>query len=395
MSEAAEKVVEAVRALAPEIRERAGETEAARRVPPDLIERLKAAGVFRMYAPQSHGGLELDFAEGLQAIAEAARADGSAGWAVMIGSATALIFSRLPRSSFDEIFAAGPDLIQAGLAGAPRGRAERVAGGYRVTGSWPFSSGCEHADWIIGACLVTEAGEVVPGPAGAPPAPRIVVLPARDWTIEDTWSVAGLKGTGSHTTVLKDVFAPDARTLELAGPPCLEGPLYSALGPWIPLMHSAFAVGLAEGAIDDLVAMAKTGRQQLFARAAMQDSPVFQYELGQLDAQLQAAKALLKARAEGHWARALAGTLGQPDSMPVSLQAGVWITSACLDVTSGCYSLGGGGALYESSPLQRRMRDMQAGAQHAVVQRQNYQALGAGRLGQPADHPRIGPRPAS
>jgi alkylation response protein AidB-like acyl-CoA dehydrogenase len=222
--------------------------------------------------------------------------------------------------------------------------------------------------------------------------PRIVVRPASAWTIEDTWSVAGLKGTGSHTTVLKDAFVPDEWTMELAGPSCLEGPLYNALGPWIPLMHSAFAVGLAEGAIEDLVAMAGTGRQQLFARAAMQDSPVFQYELGQLDAELKAAQAYLESVARGHWARAQAGTLGQPDAMPQSLQAGVWITSACVEIASGCYNLGGGGALYESSPLQRRMRDMHAAAQHAVVQRQNYQAFGAGRLGREPNHPRIRPR---
>jgi indole-3-acetate monooxygenase len=392
MAGSADEVIENVRALAPEIRERASETEALRRVPPDLIGKLKAAGVFRMYAPESHGGLEVDFAEGLKAIAEVARADGSAGWAVMIGSATGLIFSRLPRSTFDAIFAKGPDLIQAGLAGAPRGRAERVKGGYRVSGKWPFSSGCEHADWIIGACLVTEGGEIVPGPAeGAPLSPRIVVLPAADWTIEDTWQVSGLKGTGSHTTVLEGVFVPEEQTMELAGPPCLEGPLYAALGPWIPLMHSAFAVGLAEGAIEDLVAMAQTGRQQLFARTQMQDSPVLQYELGKIDAELKAAQALLKTVAEAHWARAKAGTLNQPDAMPQSLEAGVWITTACVEIASGCYNLGGGGALYETSPLQRRMRDMHAAAQHAVVQKQNYQAIGAGRLGVAPDHPRLRP----
>ena len=395
MSEQAQALIDAVRDLAPEIRARAAEVEVARRAPADLIARLRAAGVFRMYAPRSHGGLELDFADGLEVIAEAARADGSVGWVVMIGSATALIFSRLPWASFDEIFASGPDLIQAGLAGAPRGRAERVDGGYRVSGAWPFSSGCEHADWIIGACLVTEGGEPVAGPSGAPSPPRVVVLPAQDWTIEDSWTVAGLKATGSHTTVLKEVFVPEARTMELSGPSCLEGPLYAGLGPWIPLMHSAFAVGLAEGAIEDLAAMANSGRQQLFARSAMQESPVFQYELGQLDALCQAAKALLKTRAEGHWARAKAGTLGRPDAMPQSLQAGVWITEACVAVASGCYNLGGGGALYDASPLQRRMRDMQAAAQHAVVQRQNYQALGAGRLGREPDHPRLQRRPAA
>ena len=331
-----------------------------------------------MYAPKSHGGLELDFPEGLRVIAEVARADGSAGWTVMIGSASALILSRMPRETFDNIFAAhGPDMIQAGLAGAPRGRAERVEGGYRVSGEWPFSSGCEHADFIIGACVVTEGGEPLPGPVeGGPPLVRIVGLPAGDWTIQDTWTVEGLKGTGSHTTALKDVFVPEDRTMELGGPTCLPGALYAGLGPWIPLMHGAFAVGMARGALDDLAAAARTGRRQLFARASMQDSPIFQYELGALDAETAAAEALLRERAQRQWSRAQRGELG-PASQPDSMLAGIWVTHAAVHVASAAFTLGGASALYDASPIQRRMRDMNAAAQHAVVQKQNYQGLGA------------------
>ena len=377
MSGSADELLQKVRDLAPEIGERAGEAEALRRIPPDLIEKLRAAGVFRMFAPRSHGGLELDFPEGLKVIAEVARADGSAGWTVMIGSASAVILSRLPRPTFDEIFVQGPDLIQAGLAGAPRGRAERVAGGYQVSGDWPFSSGCEHADFIIGACMVTEGGEPLPGPIeGGPPLVRIVGLPASAWTIKDTWTVAGLKGTGSHTTALAGVFVPEAQTLELGGPSCLPGPLYAGLGPWIPLMHSAFAAGLARGMIDDLAGVARGGRRQLFARASMQDSPIFQYELGALDAETCAAEALLEVRAQLQWGRAQRGELG-PAAMPDSLQTGVWVTHAALHVASAGFTLAGASALYDSSPIQRRMRDMHAAAQHAVVQTQNYQGLGA------------------
>ena len=378
MTKSVEEVLEKVRALAPEIRERAPEAEALRRAPPDLVEKLKAAGVFRMYAPRSHGGLELDFPEGLRVISEVAKADGSVGWTVMIGSASAPILSRLPRQSFDEVFGRfGPDMIQAGLAGAPRGRAERVEGGYRVSGEWPFSSGCEHADFIIGACVVTEGGEPLPGPIeGGPPLVRIVGLPASEWTIKDTWTVAGLKGTGSHTTVLKDVFVPAARTLELGGPSCLPGPLYAGLGPWIPLMHGAFAVGMARGMVEDLAATARTGRRQLFARAAMQESPIFQYELGALDGEAAAAEALLHAKAGLQWGRARRGELG-PASQPDSMQAGIWVTQAALRVCDAGFTLAGASALYDASPIQRRMRDMNAGAQHAVVQKQNYQGLGA------------------
>lgn len=377
MGGTADEILDKVRVMAPEIRERAPEAEALRRMPLDLVDKLKAAGVFRIYAPKSHGGLELDFPEGLKVIAEVARIDGSAGWTVMIGCASAPILSRMPRATFDEVFGRfGPDIIQAGLAGAPRGRAERVEGGYRVSGEWPFSSGCEHADVIIGACIVTDGGEPVPGPVeGGPPLVKIVGLPASEWTIQDSWTVAGLKGTGSHTTVLKDAFIPEAQTMELAGPSCLTGALYAGLGPWIPLMHGAFAVGMAQGMIEDLAATARTGRRQLFARAAMQDSPIYQYELGALAAEATAAEALLFAKADVQWRRAQSGELG-PASQPDSMLAGVWVTQAALRVCDAGFTLAGASALYDASPIQRRLRDMNAGAQHAVVQKQNYQALG-------------------
>ncbi len=373
----ADEILEKVRALAPEIRDRAPEAEALRRMPPDLVEKLKGAGVFRIYAPQSHGGLELDLPEGLKVIAELARIDGSAGWTAMIGSASGPILSRMPRETFDEVFARfGPDIIQAGLAGAPRGRAERVEGGYRVSGEWPFSSGCEHADYIIGASVVTENGEPVPGPVeGGPPLVRIVGQPASDWIIRDSWTVAGLKGTGSHTTALVDAFIPEAHTMELAGPSCLPGALYAGLGPWIPLMHGAFAVGMAQGMIEDLAATARTGRRQLFARAAMQDSPLYQYELGALAAEAAAAEALLFAKAELQWGRAKAGVLG-PAAQPDSMVAGIWVTHAALKICDSGFTLAGASALYDASPIQRRLRDMNAAAQHAVVQKQNYQLIG-------------------
>jgi alkylation response protein AidB-like acyl-CoA dehydrogenase len=146
-------------------------------------------------------------------------------------------------------------------------------------------------------------------------------------------------------------------------------------------MHAVFAVGVAEGAIEELVEMATRGRKQLFARASMKDSTVFQYELGRLDAELAAARALLDERTQLQWSRAQDSSIFRPETMAISMQAGCWVTDAGIKVCEGAYRLGGGTALYDSSPLQRRMRDLLAAGQHAVVQQQNYQGLGAARLG--------------
>lgn len=378
----ADEVLGRLEALAPEIRERAAEAEAGARIPPDLIAKLRAAGVFRLFTPKSRGGIEAPFGEGLKVLQCAARIDGSLGWVVTIGVTGPLMFCRLPRAVFDALYAGGPDLIQAGAAATPGGFAEKAEGGWTAKGRWPFASGCQHADVILGNCALSEGGEPIKDPVTGMPVSKMVVLPAGDFEIEPTWKVSGLKGTGSHHVRLSERLAPDERFFPMAGPTCVDGPLYRerALGSWIPLMHAAFAVGLAEGAIEDLVEMATGGRRQLFARASMMESPVFQYELGRLDADLAASRALLEERVALQWRRALDDAFDMT-SMADSMQAGVWITEACLRVASGCYSLGGGAALYETSPLQRRMRDLHAAAQHAVVQRQNYQGLGQGRLG--------------
>ncbi len=381
VTDAGQDVLARLEALGPEVRARAAETEAGNRLPPDLSQKLKATGVFRIFVPKSHGGLELSFPDGLKVLQAAARIDGSLGWVVTIGVTAPLLFCRLPRQVFDQLYAGGPDLVQAGAAATPGGFAEKVEGGMKAWGRWPFASGCQHADVILGNCAILEGGEPVKDAATGMPVSRMVVLPAADFEIEDTWHVSGLKGTGSHHVRLPERIIPEERFFPMHGPSCVEGPLYTNLGAWIPLMHAVFAVGVAEGAIAELVEMATGGRKQLFARASMKDSPIFQYELGQLDAELAAARALLNERTNLQWSRALDGSIFRPDAMATSMQAGVWTTDAGIRVCEAAYRLGGGSALYESSPLQRRMRDLLAAGQHAVVQRQNYQGLGAALLG--------------
>lgn len=194
----------------------------------------------------------------------------------------------------------------------PAGTAERVADGYRVKGRWPFASSCTHADWIGGFCVVTDRGKPVPGPQGKPLV-RAIMLPARDWEIEDTWHAAGLKGTGSHHITLRETSVPDTHVFDVDAAPRLSGPLYQSLRQWLPLLHGTFSVGLAEGTVDDLLALAHTGRQQLYAAVPMRESEIFQYELGRISADLKAAQAFHEVQVASHWRRALSGTLNDPD----------------------------------------------------------------------------------
>src|SRR5690242_5354083 len=163
--ETAERMLADIRHLAASIRARAAEFEDARRIPIDLVDILRDLGVFRMLVPSSHGGMELDLPTALKILTALSRIDGSFGWTAMIGAGAALFAASLPRETFETIYRNGPDVRVAGAA-APLGKAERVAGGWRVTGRWPFASGCLHADWMAGMCVMMENGKPIPGSAG-------------------------------------------------------------------------------------------------------------------------------------------------------------------------------------------------------------------------------------
>jgi alkylation response protein AidB-like acyl-CoA dehydrogenase len=364
--------------LAPAIRARAAEIENGRRIPLDLVEALRSIGVFRMFVPRSHGGLEVDLPTGIEIIEALGRIDGSVGWTAMIGSGAAIMVPLLPRETFEQVYRNGPDVIIASST-MPAGTVEAMGSGWRVNGRWPFVSGCQHADWIHGLCIVTEGGKPLPGPRGdaGPPLTRAVALPARHWQIEDTWHVAGLKGTGSHHVALNDMVIPAENFFDLAnGLSCVPGPLYQAALQLIPLMHVAVAVGIAEGAADELIELANTGRQQVRAAVPMRDSETFQGELGRVAAEIRAARAVLRAQAESHWRRALAGTLKDEALLTQSTQTAIWVATTCVRVADACFALGGGAALYETSPLQRRLRDLHALGQHALTQQRHYVAGG-------------------
>jgi alkylation response protein AidB-like acyl-CoA dehydrogenase len=402
-NEAADRILSELDSLAPIIVARAAEAEAARRIPADIIQMLKSVGLFRMTAPRIHGGLEFDFPVFARIVQRLFKIDGSTGWVVTITNATALLMPLLPRETYGETYRNGPDRLCAG-GGQPAGTAVAEAGGLRANGRWPFVSGCEDADWIMGICVLTEDGKPVPGPAEGVPAIRVVCLPARDWQIEDTWHAPGLRATGSHHVVLKDVFVPSENIFDMASArPCLPGPLYSAPPMQIAaLLHGPIALGMAEGAIDDLVAIAQSGRKQQHAAVPMRDSEIFHYELGRAQAKFRAAQVMCDAQVAAHWRHALAGTLSGDALRAEATQSMIWVTEACLRVIQSCFALAGGAAVSNTSPLQRRLRDMQTAAQHVGVHARHYAQAGKLLLSQGNDgvqqagsSPGDGPHPKS
>jgi len=375
-NEAADRILSEIEALAPIISARAAEAEAARRIPADILGMLRSAGVFRMAVPKTHGGLEFDFPAIARVVQALTKIDGSIGWISSLNQIAPILLSLLGQETYEQVYRNGPDLLCAGV-NQPAGTAAPEAGGWRVNGRWPFASGCEDADWIAGACVLTKDGQPLPGPAEGVPAVRFFFLPARYWQIEDTWRASGLRASGSHDIVLRDVFVPSENFVDIAIPrPCLPGPLYGAPLQFVTLQHGPIALGLAEGALDDIVGMAQSARRQLRATVAMRDSEIFQYELGRAQAEFRAAQAMFDVQAASHWRHALAGTLNS-EALPIECtQSMVWVTEACVRVVQTCFALGGGSAVFEKLPLQRRLRDVQAAAQHVTVQARHYAQAG-------------------
>jgi alkylation response protein AidB-like acyl-CoA dehydrogenase len=167
----------------------------------------------------------------------------------------------------------------------------------------------------------------------------------------------------------------------------VPGPFEAAITPFMPILHAAVVIGIATGAFNDLVAMANAGRQQLFASSELRESKVFQHELGRIGAELRAARALMDVQAASHWQRALDGVLDSTADFTESLQANAWINTACVGIVGRCYTLGGSSVVFNSSPLQRRLRDIHVAKQHLSAQDRFYAGAGALHLGFPPVNP--------
>lgn len=359
-------------ALAPSIAARAAAIEARRTPPPDVVEDLRDAGVFRLLLPATHGGAEADLPTALDAIQALARADGSVGWISAIGAGAWLDMAELPRASFDEIFGDGT-AIPAG-AFAPGGSIEPVEGGYHLTGRWGFASGIHHATVLY--CNAVEPG---PGPI---PQLRAAVLDPADVAIEDTWHASGLRGTGSeHFHVDGQRVAADRTFVPLAGHPCLEAPIVRISTPSaFGMLLAAVAVGIARGALEDLVALAGV-KVPLLAAAPLGEDPLFRHDLGVADAELRAARALLADTAGSAWDVAVGGRPPTLAERADQRGAAAWVTARAAGVADSAYRLAGGSAVYADGALQRRWRDIHAVTQHFVLKDGTFTSCGAVLVG--------------
>ena len=352
----AEELLRRSTELMPVLKARAAHTEELRRIPAETVADLLAAGFYRIGLPKMFGGLDLYYGLALDVAAELGRGCAATAWCYCLWTAHAWLVGYWPLQAQEEVFGAGPDALCSSSLNTGRSTTVPVAGGYRLSGRWEFSSGCDSASWLM--LGVSGIGER-----------NWVLVPRGDFEILDNWYVSGLRGSGSKDIVVDDAFVPAYRVLdvttagdgdwsgwELHGQARYRVPIPVLLG-WDLV---APMLGITQGMIDEFTArfVGTSGS----GRTA--DSPAVHLRLSQASAELDAGGALMDRDVHEILRKANEGDRFTPLERARFRRDKAFITQLCLQAVNRLFDLSGGHALFDSAPLQRFHRDA-----HAVAHR--------------------------
>lgn len=366
-------VLEAVRALEPQIRAASGAIEDQRCLPPALARSLMEAGVFRLGVPRTYGGPELDPMGQVRVVEELSRIEGAVGWLSMISTAGSFLAAFLKPEPAQRLFG-GVESVVAGQLRPPQ-RAEVTDGGYLVSGTFHFASGSGHASVMTCGCTIYENGSPRLTRSGHPEI-RVMLVPAIKTKIVDVWDTTGMRGTGSNDFVVDNVFVPfdDCPNLG-SGPPYCRDPLYS----WPALFlvsHAGVPLGLARSALDFIEEL--TSRKELMPGQALRKDGQVQETIAIAEATIEAARCYVYRTLEGLWATLCAGEQPAPRQRAHYRMMMTHAHQAAKQVIGTLYDLAATSAIFRSSPLDRNMRDILTSSQHRVVHPKMYRP--AGRL---------------
>ncbi|MDZ5456300.1 acyl-CoA dehydrogenase family protein [Azohydromonas lata] len=337
-------------------------------VPRDVVNAMKRAGIFRASTPKRFGGDALPATDFLKMVERIAEADGSAGWVAAFGSANTYL-AALPLETQAMIYADGPDQVYGGGL-YPLQPAQRVHGGWKVSGRWRFASGCKCADWL-------SVGIGAAGPNGMAGKPLAAVLPASRVEIIDNWDVVGMQGTGSHDLQLHNEFVADEWTFVRGGAVTVDEPIFRY--PAVALqaqVHAAVNLGLAKAALEILIEMGGVGNATQ-GTSKLADRSYYRMALGRAQAHYLSARAFYYEATESAWdvlARGDELTLQQTNRVRL---AATNAAHTCADVINSAYKLAGMSAIFNSNRLQWLVRDAMVVTQHATLSEATYDSAGA------------------
>jgi alkylation response protein AidB-like acyl-CoA dehydrogenase len=378
-------ILHAAIGLAPQIRSAREEIEQSRRIPPPLAASMKEAGIFGMVMPRAWGGPELDPMTQFRVIEALAMEDGSVGWCAMIGCDTGYISAFLDQDVARAMF---PDPLSAmGAATTPTGTATLVPGGYRVSGRFPFVSGCHPCEWLWLGCNVIEDGAPRVNTNGVPET-RQCLLRLKQCEILDTWYTTGLRGTGSNEVAVHDQFVPAEHSFSFQDSAVVKrtGPLYA-----FPFMFAAkapaVALGITRHALDTLIetsgkpARRYTVGEGVEAPKRLCDDVFVQEAAGRADTLLTSARAHLFDVVGDMWESLVAGKPLSDVQLARFTTLNSHVTGVCVDAVQLVFKASGGTAVYQKGPLDRCLRDLLTMNQHVVGTLRTWEMSGRLLLG--------------
>jgi 3-hydroxy-9,10-secoandrosta-1,3,5(10)-triene-9,17-dione monooxygenase len=362
-----DEVLAGVRELLPTLRERAQETEDARVVPADSIKALSETGFFRLLQPTAFGGYEADPLTFYTAVRLIASACGSTGWVSSVLGVHPWHLGLFTPQAQQEVWGTDQS-TRISSSYAPTGKAVKVDGGHTVSGRWSFSSGCDHATWVL-------LGQIVIDQENRPIDFRTFLLPRSDYVIEDVWDTVGLRGTGSNDIVVADVFVPEHRSLSfidvtklvVPGQELNPGPLFRLpYGSVFPYGITTPIIGMATGAYEAHVAYTRERVRVAYAGQKAAADPHAQVRVAEAAAEIDGAWLALERDMTELMAHARAG-----EEIPLSLRLRVRRdqvrgTAASIRAIDRLFENSGGRALKTGTPIQRFWRDAHAGRVHAI-----------------------------
>jgi len=357
------------RELRPLIEAHAAEAEEERRLPDAVVDAVYDAGLYTCLLAAEAGGPEIGVPTYLRLIEEVARADGSTGWCLMIGSEIVGALSHTEFAALPELLAEDRAIV---AVGAEPGAAQRVEGGYRFSGRSRFASGSANAAWVGGTGPVMDGDEPVRVASGAPDV-RLFLLPKAAWQIEDTWFVGGMRATASNDIVADNIFVPETHTARLPVP---HGTHFSRF-PFLALMaanKAAVATGIGLGARDATMTLLE--KVPVAAAKSIRAEPRVQLALARAEATLEAARAYLYAAVGDAWETASAGETVTLEQIARLRIAAVNATEQSVSAVDQYHAIAGTSAIRSSSPLDRALRDVHVAARHMNVQERMLEDAG-------------------
>ena len=378
-SNARESILDGVRAAVPEIAARAADTETARCIPRENVERLRQAGLFRIVQPVDFGGWEQDFDVLAEAIQEIGTGCASTAWVCGLQAAHQWLLASLCIEAQHDVWDSQPDALLCGSY-APASRAVVVDGGYRLTGRWSFASGCEVSDWAFCATLI---------PGEEPEAaltPAFLLVEACDYEIVDDWHVVGLGGTGSKSLVLEDVFVPAHRKLlfkdttsgdtpgrrHYTHNPTFGVPMLANIASCLASAGLGAAIGALQSYIDTTSQRVTRGAVAGGANR-MAEFPTIQLRVAEAAAAVDAAREILLRDLRRRAETVRAGRIVSVEERIDSRRGQAFAVKLALQATEALNASTGGQGLSLANPVQRAWRDVNAVGRHISF---NWDAVG-------------------